>query len=195
MEAYAPARQLTVLTFPTDDWVFGERVADVIEAQAPDASPTELAREVERALRTVHSRVAATFRDRLAGFGGEIMMYVFRDGTARSTFESDGWIVDPVTARVVTDEQGMYVDANEAAEALFGVPRDYLLRVRAGSFTRLDARIADEDALWDVLRRTGKLHSLAVLSRRDGTDVSVEFITICDEDGPGRNVTYLREVR
>ena len=193
MEVHAPAQELTVLTFPADDWVFGERVAEIVNAQHSDASPQDVARDIERVLQVVHPAVATTFRDRLAGFG-DLVMYVFRDGTARSSYESDGWIADPATARVVTNAQGVYVDANEAAEELFGVPRDYVLRVRAGSFTRPDARITDERALWTVLERTGKLHSIAVLTRRDGTDVSVEFITVRDEEGPGRNVTYLREV-
>jgi PAS domain S-box-containing protein len=193
MEVRGRGHALTVLTFPHDDAVFAERVTEALEEQAADASSDDIAREIERRLRVVHPRVATSFRDRLAGFG-DLVMYVFRDGTARSSFESDAWIADPATARVVTDENGTYVDANDAAEELFGVSRDRILRARAGSFTTPDARIADEKALWGRLEREGKLHSLAVLTRGDGTVVSVEFITVRDADGPGRHVTHLREV-
>jgi hypothetical protein len=43
--------------------------------------------------------------------------------------------------------------------------------------------------LWKSLERFGRLHSTAVLSS-DGT--RVEFVTIRDGAGHGRNVTYLR---
>ena len=61
-------------------------------------------------------------------------------------------------------------------------------------FTRPDARIKDAAALWEVLRSTGRLNSLAVVMRPDKTETRVEFLTIRDGDGPGRNVTYLRAI-
>ena len=191
MEVHAAVHQLTVLTFPHEDGVFAEHVTELLEAHADNASPEDVARDIERALRAIYPRVATSFRDRLAGFG-DLVMYVFRDGTARSSFESDGWILDPDTARVVTDPAGTYVDANQAALHLFGVGPSQLLGARAGSFTRPDARINDDKALWSRLDRTGKLHSLAILTRGDGSEVSVEFITVRGADGDSRNVTYLR---
>ena len=95
---------------------------------------------------------------------------------------------------MVTDADGQYVEANDAAGRLFGVPPPEILGRRAGEFTRPDARIKDAAALWDVLRSTGRLNSLAVVMRPDQTETRVEFLTIRDGDGPGRNVTYLRAI-
>ena len=120
-------------------------------------------------------------------------MYVFRDGTAASALTED-WTDLATTARLVTDSTGQYLDANEAAVTLFGVTRDRILEARAGAFTEPDARIGDADALWRALRTTGRLHSLAVVCRPDGSTVHVEFITVHDGDGPNRSVTYLRSL-
>ncbi len=106
--------------------------------------------------------------------------------------DSDDWIALAATARVVTDQTGQYLDANEAAVALFGVSRERILQARAGAFTEADARIEDAGALWRALQATVRLHSLALVRRPDGSAVSVEFMTLRDGDGPGRNVTHLR---
>ena len=55
-------------------------------------------------------------------------------------------------------------------------------------------RIKDAAAPCDVLRSTGRLNSLDVVTRPDQTETRVEFLTIRDGDGPGRNVTYLRAI-
>jgi PAS domain S-box-containing protein len=190
MEVRAPSRDLTVITFPADDVVFAERVVELVR-DLPDERALEVA--IESGLRKVHPHVATRWRERLAGFGDRVL-YVFRDGTISSSLENEGWITAEATARVVTDETGRYVEANDAAEDLFGVSRDRMLRAKAGEFTEPDARIADAEALWRALRATGRLHSLAVVCRPDGSTRSVEFITVRDGDGPGRNVTYLRAV-
>jgi len=193
MEVRTARKDLTAVTFPADDAVFAERVAELLDDIRHDQPLHEVARHVEDALRVIHPRIATSFRDTLAGFG-DCVMYVFRDGGARSQVSNDGWIRDDSTARVVTDTTGRYIDANEAAEELFGVSRETIVGSHAGAFTRPDVRIEDEGALWRALARDGRLHSLALVTCRDGSEVSVEFVTIRDVDGPGRHVTYLRAV-
>ena len=104
----------------------------------------------------------------------------------------DTWTQDPTTARVVTDATGVYQDANDVAVELFGVERHVIMGAAAGTFTGPDRRVEDAAALWSALRDTGRLHSLAVVRCQDGREERVEFLTLRDGDGPGRNVTFLR---
>ena len=133
-------------------------------------------------------------RGDLAGPDYGTTIYVFRDGAVNDAPGSESWTEEATTARVVSDVDGQYVEANDAAGRLFGMPPPEILGRRAGEFTRPDARIKDAAALWDVLRSTGRLNSLAVVMRPDQTETRVEFLTIRDGDGPGRNVTYLRAI-
>jgi PAS domain-containing protein len=94
----------------------------------------------------------------------------------------------------VTNAEGVYVDANEAAATLFGVPAAAIVGSAAGTFTKPEAHIDDVDTLWSALASKGHLHSVSVLTGRGATDVRVEFVTIRDGDGPGRHVTFLRAI-
>ncbi len=183
---------ITALPFPTDDLVFAEHVKQILRDPIGPSLEEAIERLRDR-LRRVYPKADARLRAEVAGFGKSPVVYVFRDGTARQTFE-DTWIDDPATARLVSDPSGAYVDANESAAALFGVGRDAIVGRQAGSFTRPDTRIEDRDALWRALAAKGRLHSLALVQRSDGTETSIEFVTIQDGDGPGRNVTVLREI-
>lgn len=184
---------LSILTFPADDAVFRERVVELVDRLRKVGREASFEADLEAGLRRVHPQVDARWRSGLAGFGDRAL-YVFRDGTVVARLERDDWTAAEATARVVTDATGLYVDANEAAADLFGVPRERILSARAGAFTELDARIENPDALWRALGSTGRLHSLAVVCRPDGSTRSVEFITVRDGDGPDRHVTYLRAV-
>lgn len=194
MELRVPARKVTLITFPADDAVFNERVAELVRGPEDAGEPSDgvaLAQRLTAALRIVHPDVATSWRASIAGFGDRVL-YVFRDGTAASTLGGDDWIDAASCARVVTDPAGAYLDANDAAVELFGVRRDDIIGSRAGRFTEPDARITDADALWRALQKRGKLHSLATVRRAGGELVAVEFITLRDGDGPGRNATYIR---
>jgi PAS domain-containing protein len=194
MEVRIRNRVVTAITFPADDVVLAERVREILDSALADvATDRELAGRIAERLSIVYPAVTTRFRDALAGFG-ERQLYIFRDGTARSSFEDDTWTTAPDVARVVTDAAGRYLEANAAAERLFGVAREAIVAASAGTFTRPDARIVDSDALWRSLAHTGRLHSLSVLQCPDGHQESIEFETIRDGDGPGRNVTYLRPV-
>ena len=179
------------LVFPADDYVFAERVREILDEDANiDAALTALNRQ----LAVVHPRIAVSVRSPLAGFGGGPVVYVYRDGSALSRLGRDDWARDPSTARLVTDTTGSYIEVNEEAAVLFGVGRHEIIGRRAGSFTRPDARIQDADALWKALETTGRLHSLAVVRRADGEEIPVEFVTVRDGDGEGRNLTVMRPV-
>lgn len=182
---------ILVMTFPSDDLVFAERVREALR----EAEHSDDAQEIlEHRLRLVHPEVAIRQRAEAAGFGPSRVLYAFRDGSALPQHNTDDWIDDVSTARVVTDPTGAYLDANDQAARLFGVAREVILRSRAGAFTRPDARISDADALWQAFAKVGRLHSLAVVVRPDGTETPVEFVTVRDRDGPGRTVTVLRSL-
>jgi PAS domain S-box-containing protein len=178
-------------TFPTHDVVFAERVEELLGRERR-SDPERIAAGIASKLRAVHENVKATVRTEVAGFG-ETVIYVFRDGSASPAPDETPWTDDAGTARVVSDAAGTYVAANEAAARLFGRPIASIIGEAAGTFTRPDARIEDRDALWHMLDRTGRLHSLAIVRCDDGSETPVEFVTVKDADGPGRNVTYLRE--
>jgi PAS domain S-box-containing protein len=180
----------SVLTFPQDDAVLAERVREIVAEEGPRTAD-ETRATLETHLRAVHPRVTIRERSHLAGFG-LAALYVFRDGSALSELDDD-WVSEPASARVVTDGSGTYVDANDAAAELFGVPRESIIGRHAGEFTRPDARIHDADELWRRLSETGRLHSLAVVKGSHANDGTVvEFVTIRDGDGAGRTVTVLR---
>lgn len=183
--------RVTALSFPADDVVFAERVREALDGVVADSTGRDVETLLLDRLRVVHPRVATSRRQSLAGFG-DTTIYVFRDGSALSALVDEAWIDDPRTARVVTDETGRYVEANAAAAALFGVPIEEIVGRQAGTFTRPDARIEHPDALWRAIASHGKVHSLAILRCGDGTEESVEFITLRGEGRSGRHVTYLR---
>lgn len=182
---------LVARTFPTSDLIFAERVRELLQRRS-DPKAAGVCEALETSLRGAYPAVRATTRDSGAGFG-DTVIYVFRDGSVTSAMEAVEWISDPATARLVTDRSGTYVDANERAEQLFGRTAAEIIGNKAGRFTRPDDRVTDDDAVWRALERTGRLHSLAVIRCADGTETPVEFVTLKDADGPGRNVTYLRE--
>ena len=185
--------KVTALSFPAADVVFAERVREALEGVLRDSDGQDVETRLASRLRAVHPHVATSRHHSLGGFGGTTI-YVYRDGSPLSSLDDDSWIEAPDTARVVTDDTGRYVEANEAAALLFGVPANEIVGREAGTFTRPDARIEQPAALWHAIASRGRVHSLAVLRCPDGTEESVEFITVRDEAGSGRHVTHLRPV-
>lgn len=192
MRIAVAGRSCAVLVFPPDDYVLGMHVRELLEHDhADDAATTATA--LRDQLSTIYPRVAIRLREEFAGFG-ERVAYVFRDGSALPEQHDLAWVDDPHVARVVTDAAGTYVEANAAASELFGVQAADIVGRGAGTFTRADARIADGHALWAELERTGRVHSLAVLRVPGREDRHVEFVTLRDADGRGRNTTMLRAI-
>jgi PAS domain S-box-containing protein len=179
-----------VLVFPADDTVLSERVREKIAG--PKRRPTDDAlQDLRKELRLVYPRLDVRLQNALAGFG-EPTVYIFRDGGASGELGPGEWVADAGCASVVTDDAGTYIEVNAAAGELFGCPPQSIVGQRAGAFTTTDARIEDGETLWRLLERTGRLHSLAVVSRPNGEQVRVEFVTVRDGGGEGRHVTYLR---
>lgn len=181
-------RAWEVRTFPAEDKVLAERVREILAGAGPTSAQDAIA-VLKQRLEPLHPHVDIRPRAPLADLGGTVL-YVFRDGGAVSAPPELSWLDDRDTARVISDASGMYVAANEAAERLFGLSAAQILGQPAGTFTRLDARVQDAQALWRLLEESGRLHSRAVTieGRR------VEFVTVRDGDGPGRHVTTLREL-
>jgi PAS domain-containing protein len=181
-------RAWEVRIFPAEDKVLAERVREILAEAGPTSAHDAVAVLLER-LEPLHPDIDVRLRAPLADLGGTAL-YVFRDGGAVSEPSELTWVDDPATARLVTDASGTYVAANEAAGRLFGLSEEEIIGQSAGTFTRLDTRVLDTDALWRLLDESGRLHSRALT--RDGR--RVEFVTVKDGDGPGRHVTSLREL-
>ena len=184
------AAPIKAVPIPSDDVVFALRVRD--EFRNLDQLPVgEAASMLQARLRRIHPDAHTSLRSAMAGYGAARVIYVYRDGWERRISDDD-WTADPGTARVVTDPVGTYLDANDAAATLFGVGRQEIIGRAAGSFTHVDARVGDAAELWRTLEASGRLHSLAILDQPGGSQETVEFVTIKDGEGPGRNVTFLR---
>ena len=186
------AAPIKAVPIPSDDRVFALRVRD--ELRNVGRLPVgEAASLLQARLRRIHPDAHTSLRSEIAGYGAARVIYVYRDGW-RPSLSGDDWTTDLGTARVVTDPAGTYLDANDAAATLFGVARQEIIGRPAGSFTHADARVGDAAELWRTLQAVGRLHSLAILARPSGAEETVEFVTIKDGDGPGRNLTFLRRV-
>lgn len=184
------AAPITAVPIPSDDFVFALRVRD--ELRNLDRLPVgEAASTLQARLRRIHPDAHTSLRSAMASYGAARVIYVYRDGWERRISEDD-WTTDPGTARVVTDPAGTYLEANDAAATLFGVDRLEIIGRAAGSFTHADALVGDAAELWRTLETVGRLHSLAIVAQAGGTEEVVEFVTIKDGDGAGRNVTFLR---
>jgi PAS domain S-box-containing protein len=185
------AGMFVVRTFPTSDLVFAEYVREVLH-RTSRGNDEHVRGELEASLRHVYPRVRVSIRNDVAGFG-DILLYVFRDGSVAASNMAEDWIEDPAASRLVTDPTGTYVEINEPAERLFGRTAAEMIGRKAGSFTRPEDRVEDAEAVWRALEQSGRLHSLAIISCPTGVDTPVEYVTVKDGDGRGRNVTYLRE--
>src|SRR5215213_5707403 len=123
--------RISVHCFPEDDKVFCEHVDEILEATR-STDPTRVSDALFERLRVVYPHSDVRVRDSLAGFA-DAAIYVYRDGKAISSLRSDDWLADPGTARLITDSEGIYVEANEPAAELLGVKRDDIRGQRAGT--------------------------------------------------------------
>jgi two-component system cell cycle sensor histidine kinase/response regulator CckA len=92
-------------------------------------------------------------------------------------------------AVIISDREGVVLDANGAALALFGVPREELLGSTTARF------LVDDDLaiLREQFRSTGQLRIELEVRRPDGTVRVVESVARADFV-PGRNLAILRDV-
>lgn len=92
----------------------------------------------------------------------------------RTLFERAG------DAILIADDSGQYVDANESAATLLGVPRDAILGRRLNDFLVDELGGVIADTAWDEFRAAGEMHGEIRLRRGDGQIREVEYNAIAD---------------
>ncbi len=174
---------------PTSDELFISRVEELCARMAPGNAAVRAAQLAAR-LHAFYPRAIVRSLGHVIGFGpGTHVLLVYRDGD-RSPYAARPWWEEPATARA-TITAGRYVDANEAALALYGLTRDELLATRPG------ARVIEpQDTVWlsDILNRTGVLHSSARVRRPDGDILELEYRLTADPLDSTRLVAAVRAV-
>lgn len=75
---------------------------------------------------------------------------------------------------VLADDQRAYVDANEAASQLFGMPREAIIGRRVDDFTPRESHEAMED-VWRAFLAAGSLAGVFELQVGDGRRVLVDY--------------------
>ncbi len=93
-------------------------------------------------------------------------------------------------ALLLADDHGVYVDANPAACAMFGLARDELVGRRIAEFA---VEGYDTGANWQAFQRAGTLTGEFTLVRPDGQRRSVEF-SASSSILPGLHLSALRDV-
>jgi PAS domain-containing protein len=179
--------QIQVRTFPHDDVAF--------RAHVEAAASTTEHWDADRVLAEIRQAYPAATMQEGNKLGqvewGLGTWYVYRDGTiTRPSTES--WWLDESVARTVMTADGRYVDANDAAAALFGVDGEAIKRGRAGDFTRHEGNEEVRRRLFDNLAAGRPLASTAVVRRPGGDEVRIEFRTSADSEHADRYVTVMR---
>jgi PAS domain S-box-containing protein len=192
--ASVPFRAVTsqgtvLLCFPPFDETF-ETVVLRTYGDLPARAPAAL----EAALSGIYPHVSVRPRGELASLGtADDVWYVYRDGRYSPFVEGEPWWRDESLPRLVIADDGRYMDGNDAALELMGVSREELLRSRSGDFAASQySRVVPW--VWELLRRTGELHSTSVLRRRDGEERALEFHLTRDGAGPGLHLSVMREI-
>lgn len=93
-------------------------------------------------------------------------------------------------ALLIADDEGRYVDANPAACALFGLPKNELIGRRVEEFTEPDF---DFEGAWSSLMKAGWLTGEFRLVRPDSTVRDLEFSATANIL-PGRHFSVLRDI-
>lgn len=92
-------------------------------------------------------------------------------------------------AMVLADDEGRYVDANPAACAHYGLPREELVGKSAADFSEPGF---DAAAAWSEFRRSGSSRGLFRLVRPDGSVRETEYAAVNDVL-PGRHLSVMRD--
>jgi len=148
--------------FPRDEALIAH--AETALERLARCSPEDL----QRALRETYPHVTVQAQSPVAQLGPQRVWYVFRDGHVGPTVSPDAWLDENLPTFVIGDD-GTYLDANDSASDLLGLPVERIRGARIGSFTKHEA--SDEAGMrtFAVLARTGALESIAVVAR-PGTD-------------------------
>ena len=95
-------------------------------------------------------------------------------------------------AKLVADDFGTYVDADEAASELLGYSRTELIGMTIWDLTP-GAQVTDGLALWQQFVKRGHDAGLFRLRKKNGEEIDVAYEALANVE-PGRHVSYLREV-
>ena len=161
---------VTVTTLPVADAAFRVHV-DLAMQRLGTPSVAALQAEIRKA----YPRAAVRPGDPLGSLGAAARWYVYRDGGGAPARADDDWWVDGSLPTTVVGDDGRYLDANDAAAALFGVSKAAIVGAATGSFTRHESDPALAARLIEVLRRAGELRSTAIVLRSGGDEVPIEF--------------------
>jgi PAS domain S-box-containing protein len=166
-----PARRVRLLTFPPADSAFRAHVETALDRLGPGEPAI-----VEAEVRDAYPAAVVRPRDAMAGFAiGAETWYAYRDGSVGSDTSEGEWWDDESLPRTRVSAEGRYVDANEAAAALFGVKCEQIVGSAAGAFTRHGGDDEVARRLFALLAESGELHSTAVVLRPDGQTWPIEF--------------------
>src|SRR4051812_16303162 len=88
---------------------------------------------------------------------------------------------------VVFDDDGVYVEVNDAATRVMGRPREEIVGRRIGLATAPEHR-AQLEQLWQLFRRRGRLAVPWQLERPEGPPVDVDVVATADTPVPGRHL-------
>lgn len=97
----------------------------------------------------------------------------------------------PVAILVANDE-GVYVEANAAAEAMFGCTPGALLGKKVSDFVA-PIRAGSADALWTKFQADGTQLGTIIISRADGTDRLLRYSARANFL-PGLHLSLLRDI-
>jgi PAS domain S-box-containing protein len=172
-------QKVRIVTFPRDDAAFEVHV-NLAREQMSSWNAGTLVDRVRAAYPLAAAKLAspAAHLDPLTD-----VWYVFRDGVIRPPKRDLTWADDPDAARAVLDQEGRYLDLNEAAAELFGVSREAVIGRPAGSFTSHEREPELGDRLLTTAGRQGGLGSTAVVTRPNGETRPIEFVVRPIRDG------------
>lgn len=95
-------------------------------------------------------------------------------------------------AILVADDEGKYVEANAAAEALFGCGRGGLIGKKVSDFVA-PIHAGPTQQLWMKFQSEGEQAGTIIISRADGTDRAVRY-SARTNFLPGLHLSLLRDI-
>jgi PAS domain S-box-containing protein len=184
------SRPVTFAIFPADDRLFASFVQRAYEQLVGDGAPTPEA--LQRALRTYHTRAVVRPQASLAGFGDGEVWYAYRDGRPGGR-AADEWWLDPSVGHVRFSDDGRYLEANDEACRLVGLPPGGLVGLSLFDVVVPGGREAMEAVANAEFQRTGAIHSVFDCRLPDGSMRVIEYRSR-RTDEPGVNESAWREI-
>jgi PAS domain-containing protein len=160
-----------VLTFPSGDLAFREHVT-LAQERLLRWNPVAIIEQV----RLAYPAASTIQASETAVLDADVeLWYVYRDGRVLARSAEGEWSDQLGTGHAVIGQDGRYVDADEAAAALFGVPRGDIIGRLAGEFSRHENDEALGRRLLTLADRQ-ELSSTAVVLGPDADERWIEFL-------------------